>query len=137
MTEAVGIIGLMTEIGERGVALVVKVDPAGEGAHPEVALAVLIHRADDIAAQARIVEGVMLVMRKGVRRPVEQVKSTPVGADPEPPLTVLHDGFDMIATEAPWVVPIMLEAHKRVGRPVEAVESTFGAHPQRPIAILP
>ncbi len=77
MTEAVGIIGLMMEIGEGGVAFVVEVDPAGEGANPEVALAVLINRADDIAAKARLVGGIMPVMRKGVRRPVEEVKSPP------------------------------------------------------------
>ncbi len=77
MTEAVGVIGLMVEIGEGGVAFVVEVDPAGERANPEVALAVLIHRADDIAAKARIVEGVMLVMGKSVRRPVEQVEPPP------------------------------------------------------------
>ena len=43
----------------------------------------------------------------------------------------------MIAAEATWIIDIMLEVHKGVGRPVEHVESLFGAHPQRPVAILP
>ncbi len=43
----------------------------------------------------------------------------------------------MIAAKALRIVHIMLEAHKRVGRPVEYVEPFFGAHPQRPVAILP
>ena len=77
MTEAVEVIGLMMEIGERGVAFVAKVDPAGERANPEVALAVLVHDLDDIAAEGGLVGRVMPVMRKGVGRPVEQVEPPP------------------------------------------------------------